>query len=186
MHREAHTHRTACAPRTACGCVGVRMRAGATRANFRLVEVARLFESGPGLLADGGRDCLSGPGVLADGWAWFAADCQAHGNHERDFPGSGNAIGGADSGGECGVPTRARFHMPTPSHTQDEAWYSFEQARRVACGGLGWAVVHTSRQRSVRLGQRRVRVWQGPVHFIVMDTEMAAWPGSAQACFARA
>ena len=35
------------------------------------------------------------------------------GNHERDFPNSGSDFGGGDSGGECGVPTQARFHMPT-------------------------------------------------------------------------
>lgn len=49
------------------------------------------------------------------------------GNHERDYPGSGSAIGGADSGGECGVPTQSRFKMPTPSGRQDQGWYSWEQ-----------------------------------------------------------
>ncbi len=40
------------------------------------------------------------------------------GNHERDFPGSASLFGGGDSGGECGVPTQARFHMPTHSIPQ--------------------------------------------------------------------
>jgi hypothetical protein len=45
------------------------------------------------------------------------------GNHERDFPNSGSAINGTDSGGECGVPYYKRFPMPTP--TPDQPWYSF-------------------------------------------------------------
>merc|ERR1719473_1339928 len=48
------------------------------------------------------------------------------GNHERDYPGSGNSIGSGDSGGECGVPTQQRFIMPVLG-TQDEGWYSFDQ-----------------------------------------------------------
>lgn len=73
----------------------------------------------------------------------------AQGNHERDWPNSGSAIGGSDSGGECGVPTQARFRMPVPvrNQTQDQGWYSFEQ---------------------------------GPVHFVMMNTEMSAYQGSAQ------
>ena len=55
-----------------------------------------------------------------------------------------------DSGGECGVPTQMRFPMPTPSHRQDEGWYSFEQ---------------------------------GPVHFVMLDTEMLTGNGSAQFAF---
>jgi len=69
------------------------------------------------------------------------------GNHERDYPGSGSAFQGADSGGECGIPTQMRFPMPTPSHRQDEGWYSFEQ---------------------------------GPVHFLMLDTEMQLGNGSSQ------
>jgi hypothetical protein len=37
------------------------------------------------------------------------------GNHERVASGSGDAFGGGDSGGECGIPTRARFQMPFTS-----------------------------------------------------------------------
>eukprot|EP00040_Diaphanoeca_grandis_P011444 m.58676 g.58676 ORF g.58676 m.58676 type:complete len:648 (+) comp22596_c0_seq2:141-2084(+) len=72
------------------------------------------------------------------------------GNHERDYPNSGSEIGGADSGGECGIPTQARFPMPTPSHRQDDGWYSFNQ---------------------------------GPVHFVMMDTEKGAYNGSDQYAF---
>lgn len=35
------------------------------------------------------------------------------GNHERDWPGSGDLFGGNDSGGECGVAYMARMVMPT-------------------------------------------------------------------------
>jgi len=49
----------------------------------------------------------------------------AQGNHERDYENSGSMIGGNDSGGECGVPTQARFQVPTPSGNQDKGWYSF-------------------------------------------------------------
>jgi hypothetical protein len=73
------------------------------------------------------------------------------GNHERDYPGSGNAyIGGEDSGGECGIPTEARFMMPTPDPVRTSGWYSFDQ---------------------------------GPVHFLVMATEMSSAVGSAQMNF---
>eukprot|EP00929_Paragymnodinium_shiwhaense_P083225 TRINITY_DN44269_c0_g1_i1.p1 TRINITY_DN44269_c0_g1~~TRINITY_DN44269_c0_g1_i1.p1 ORF type:complete len:670 (-),score=5.90 TRINITY_DN44269_c0_g1_i1:47-2056(-) len=72
------------------------------------------------------------------------------GNHERDYPGSGNAVGGSDSGGECGIPTEARFLMPTPDPVRTSGWYSFDQ---------------------------------GPVHFLVMATEMSAELGSAQMAF---
>lgn len=57
------------------------------------------------------------------------------GNHERDFHGSGSAVGDTDSGGECGVPAELRFH-PTmwqtaadPTSTsvpkKDQPWYAF-------------------------------------------------------------
>jgi len=72
------------------------------------------------------------------------------GNHERDYSGSGSAFNGDDSGGECGIPTQARFLMPTPSHRQDNGWYSWEE---------------------------------GPVHFIMMDTEMEAYNKSSQFLF---
>jgi len=54
------------------------------------------------------------------------------GNHERDTRGSGNSIGGDDSGGECGIPTQHRFKMPTPGLKQDKGWYSFEQVSATA------------------------------------------------------
>jgi len=46
------------------------------------------------------------------------------GNHERDFPNSGSYYNGTDSGGECGVPYRNRFLMPTSA--PDNTWYSID------------------------------------------------------------
>lgn len=45
------------------------------------------------------------------------------GNHERDYPNSGSFYPSMDSGGECGVPTHARF--PSPTSLRDEwEWYA--------------------------------------------------------------
>jgi hypothetical protein len=46
----------------------------------------------------------------------------SEGNHERDWPGTGTFFGSKDSGGECGVPTAARFTMPV---TKQGNWYIF-------------------------------------------------------------
>jgi hypothetical protein len=45
------------------------------------------------------------------------------GNHERDWPNSGSAVGGTDSGGECGVAYETRFPMPTAQ--TDQPWYAY-------------------------------------------------------------
>ena len=47
------------------------------------------------------------------------------GNHERDFPDSGDRYGGTDSQGECGVPYMARLPMPR-RQGPDKPWYVFE------------------------------------------------------------
>jgi hypothetical protein len=71
------------------------------------------------------------------------------GNHERDWPGTGSISfnGAKDSGGECGVPTHARYPMPVANSSGAEYYY-------------GWR--------------------QGPVHFVMMATELPFTPGSAQ------
>mmetsp|Transcript_1844 Transcript_1844/g.5402 ORF Transcript_1844/g.5402 Transcript_1844/m.5402 type:complete len:625 (-) Transcript_1844:225-2099(-) len=47
------------------------------------------------------------------------------GNHERDWPASGDRYGAAtDSGGECGVAYDRRLKMPRKS--EEEPWYSFD------------------------------------------------------------
>ena len=49
------------------------------------------------------------------------------GNHERDWPDSGDRYGGTDSNGECGVPYMMRTPMPRRSRPgADEPWYAFE------------------------------------------------------------
>jgi hypothetical protein len=46
------------------------------------------------------------------------------GNHERDFPGTGDRYGSAkDSGGECGVVAAKRF--PMPYQGSQKHWYAF-------------------------------------------------------------
>jgi hypothetical protein len=56
----------------------------------------------------------------------------AQGNHEQDWPWTGTVGSdfgpclGKDSGGECGVPTAARFLMPTPGLRERSMWYSFD------------------------------------------------------------
>jgi acid phosphatase type 7 len=53
------------------------------------------------------------------------------GNHERNFPesGEGNSLyqSSYDSGGECGVATELRFPPPTNSSYADAGWYDFIQ-----------------------------------------------------------
>ena len=53
----------------------------------------------------------------------------AQGNHEKDAPGTASFFTTNDSGGECGVPTTARFRMPLPNGNTDayNSFYSFEQ-----------------------------------------------------------
>ena len=48
------------------------------------------------------------------------------GNHERDWPGSGSATGGTDSGGECGIAIARRFHMPNTQMNKPpmQTWWS--------------------------------------------------------------
>jgi hypothetical protein len=49
----------------------------------------------------------------------------APGNHERDWPGSGDKYNwGYDSGGECGVAYETLLTMPTPG--RDQPWYAFD------------------------------------------------------------
>jgi hypothetical protein len=106
------------------------------------------------------------------------------GNHERDFPGSGNSIGQGDSGGECGVTTQARFHMPTCAAPNTQP-----------CIGAP-AAAHSA----VALGTAPLRMrgpvgsaddgWysfdQGSVHFVMMHTEMSSKTGSRQHDFVSA
>lgn len=58
---------------------------------------------------------------LATKLPWMTTE----GNHERNWPESGDRFGSLyDSGGECGVPHHRRFKMPFKS--EQEPWYSFD------------------------------------------------------------
>ncbi|XP_057837690.2 nucleotide pyrophosphatase/phosphodiesterase isoform X1 [Cryptomeria japonica] len=46
----------------------------------------------------------------------------ASGNHERDWPNSNSFYKNTDSGGECGVPAKTTFYVPTNSDAK--IWYS--------------------------------------------------------------
>ena len=102
------------------------------------------------------------------------------GNHERDFPLSGSTIGKGDSGGECGVPTQARFHMPTCA-----------QPNTAPCVGsparehskLQLPPGHAHKRMSAPVGSADDGWYsfnQGPVHFAVMNTELSSRFGSRQ------
>nr|QOL01233.1 putative extracellular protein TR9_041a [Trebouxia lynnae] len=79
------------------------------------------------------------------------------GNHERDFPDTGDRYGtGIDSGGECGVPFEQRFQMPYNTSmpylgddgvSRNPLWYSFDH---------------------------------GSIHFLGYTTELDFSPGSPQ------
>ena len=90
------------------------------------------------------------------------------GNHERDWPGTGDAFEGLsrDSGGECGVPYALRFVTPAP---------------RPALLGAGEAPAAAA-QRLQHFYSANV----GAVHFLVLDSEAPTHAGSPQRAFAEA
>ena len=158
-------------------------------------HIARLLKrlGGPGL------DLVFHPGDLAyatgygSEWDRFMEQIEpisayvpymtAFGNHERDFPNSGAAIGRGDSGGECGVPTQARFHMPTCPQPNTAPCVGHPAA---AHSGLNLRPGHAQRRLSSPVGSADDGWYsfdQGPVHFAVMNTEMSSRVGSRQHAF---
>ena len=105
------------------------------------------------------------------------------GNHERDFPLSGSTIGAGDSGGECGVPTQARFHMPTcpqPNTAPCVGAPAREHSKLQLPPG------HAHKRMSAPVGSADDGWYsfnQGPVHFAVMNTELSSRFGSRQHAF---
>ena len=103
----------------------------------------------------------------------------AVGNHERDWPQSGSVVGFSDSGGECGVPYRHYFPMPSPTpldSSADSPWYSFEE-------GLVHVAVLSSEheaqvewlERDLSMVRRGVTPWvvvalHRPMYFTGIDT----------------
>merc|ERR1711871_590279 len=95
------------------------------------------------------------------------------GNHERDFPNSGNSMNTGNSGGECGVPTQARFINPTCKSPNIEPCLD-----RLAVEGTGTQehiVVPGAQKPFGPQSGPPDDGWysfeQGPVHFIMLNTE---------------
>lgn len=109
------------------------------------------------------------------------------GNHERDFPLSGNSIGGGDSGGECGLPTQARFVNPV-----------CPEPNTAPCIGRRTEEIHSATDDSIaaRFGGPTgptgpqndgwYSINQGSVHVVMLNTEMSSLNGSRQFDFVAA
>ena len=114
------------------------------------------------------------------------------GNHERDFPGSGNSIGAGDSGGECGVPTEARFHMPTCAQPNTRPCigqkYVGKEAGRAHHSSVVVGVPGTVRA-AKPVGSADDGWYsfeQGPLHVLMLHTEMSSAKSSRQHAFVAA
>jgi hypothetical protein len=170
------------------------------------VHASRLLASrgGPGIdLAFHPGDLSYATGYLSE-WDRFMEQIEpisaavpymtAFGNHERDYPHSGNAIGSSmpgwrpgtsDSGGECGVPTQARFHMPVCAQPNTSPCVGApagpHSALRTRRGGA------TPNMRLLGPVGSADDGWysfeQGPVHFAVLNSEMNSSVGSRQHAF---
>ena len=101
------------------------------------------------------------------------------GNHERDFPESGNSIGGGDSGGECGVPTQSRFPNPVcPSPNTSPCVGTTTKEH-----GAAFPLVAPTRDGSGPTGSQNDGWYsfeQGSVHFLMLNTEMSSKKDSRQ------
>jgi hypothetical protein len=97
------------------------------------------------------------------------------GNHERDFPKSGNTIGGGDSGGECGVPTQSRFLNPVcpPPNTEPCIGATKENAIPFMSNGDGNGPTGSQNDGWYSFNQ-------GSVHFVMLNTEMSSHNNSRQ------
>ena len=105
------------------------------------------------------------------------------GNHERDFPGSGNSIGSGDSGGECGVPTESRFHMPTCELPNTKPCIG---AKHDAPSRASALLGHADARRAGPVGSADDGWYsfeQGPLHVVMLHTEMSSKVGSRQHAF---
>jgi hypothetical protein len=150
------------------------------------------------LAASAGADVLLHPGDLAyatgyegewDRWMEQIEPLSSampymvgFGNHERDFPGSGNSIGAGDSGGECGVPTESRFHMPTCAQPNTAPCLG----RAGGSPGLELGTGHTRRRMRGPVGSADDGWYSfevGSVHVLMVNTEMSSKNGSRQHAF---
>ena len=121
------------------------------------------------------------------------------GNHERDFPGSGSDIGGTDCGGECGVPTQARFHMPTcaepntapcvgdKTRSSAPALTLASQQARAQTPGRAPSPRSAAHLRGPKPTSPADDGWysfeQGPAHFVMLNTEKSSLNASRQYTF---
>eukprot|EP00887_Chlorella_sp_A99_P000525 scaffold17.g525.t1 len=108
------------------------------------------------------------------------------GNHERDWPGSGDRfVQQWDSGGECGVPYYRRTRMPTPA--EDKPWYR----RASRAGTQAWAGEHAFEPGSEQLAfveadlkavDRKRTPWVvlGGHRPLYVDSTFYLWEGSDQ------
>jgi len=95
------------------------------------------------------------------------------GNHERDWPGTGDGFGdasGGDSGGECGVAYSRRVNMPTKSFSLSKETPS----------SIGATVNGQNIPRTGDDDQPWYSFNFGPIHFLQFSTEHAFHPGSPQ------
>lgn len=114
------------------------------------------------------------------------------GNHERDFPHSGNSIGAGDSGGECGVPTQSRFHMPTCKQPNTKPCIGQKASSSAAPAKRAHSSVQLAPPDQRRMGPvgSADDGWysfdQGPLHVLMLHTEMSSGTSSRQYAFAAA
>lgn len=110
------------------------------------------------------------------------------GNHERDFANSGNSIGNGDSGGECGVPTQARFVNPTCKSPNvapclDRLGLTHRTHSAPRANAAETAPAFGPRSGPPDDGWYSFE--QGPVHFLMLNTEQNSSNGSRQHTFVR-
>jgi len=95
------------------------------------------------------------------------------GNHERDWPSTGDGFGdksGGDSGGECGVAYTRRVNMPTSTFS-----LSKETPSPIGAAPNGQNIPRTGDD-----DQPWYSFNFGPIHFLQFSTEHAFHPGSPQ------
>ena len=124
------------------------------------------------------------------------------GNHERDWPGTGDAFGdsASDSGGECGIPTLARYHTPSGQAPLPDRLKRRQMRSNIAGTGIlsfissslsySFSSLFSSflssskRQSSLSDSSSPGALFysfdRGAVHFIILDSEMPSDPESEQ------
>ena len=110
------------------------------------------------------------------------------GNHERDFPLSGNSIGRGDSGGECGIPTQTRFPNPVcpepnTSPCIRDGRIDNQEDHKDHATFIPSPTFNAGKNRMGPVGPQNDGWYsfnQGNVHFLMLNTEMSSANGSRQ------